>query len=72
MQYNLNFLSMGVLSAFISVHCMPSEEGRVLGTGTINGCELSLWCWESNPGLLEEQLVLLTSGPLSSPPKLCN
>ena len=31
-----------------------------LGTEAIDSCELSCGCWELNPGLLEEQQMLLT------------
>jgi hypothetical protein len=36
-----------------------------------DGCELPCVCWELNSGLLEEQLVLLTTEPSLQPPYLC-
>lgn len=33
------------------------------GTGVTDGCELPCGCWESNPGPLEKQPVLLTAAP---------
>ena len=47
-----------------SVHCCvqdlrrPEEAVRSSGTGVTDSCGLSCGCWESNPGPLEEQLVL--------------
>jgi hypothetical protein len=32
-----------------------------------DSCELSCGCWESNPGPLEEELVLLTTEPSLQP-----
>lgn len=48
--------------------CMqkPTEVRRGMrsaGTGVTNGCEPQYGCWESSPGSLEEQLVLLTLEP---------
>jgi hypothetical protein len=53
-----------ILPAFISV-CVwypwsPEEGHRVSGTRVTVGCELPCGCWDSNPGPLEEQPVLLT------------
>lgn len=45
------------------------RRGRLLGTRVTNGCKLPPWRWEPNLGSLEEQLVLLTSGALSSTPQ---
>lgn len=42
--------------------CQRSEKGIwSFGTWVVDGCDLSCGCWESNPGNLEEQLVLLTT-----------
>ena len=46
--------------------CVPetqrSDEGvRSPGTGVSGGYEPSCGCWEPNPGLREEQPVLLTA-----------
>lgn len=39
-----------------------SEEGTGSpGTGVMDVCELLCWCWESNPGPLQELAVLLTA-----------
>lgn len=46
MQCNLNFISMGVLSAFITVHmCMPDlmPSGQ---KSIIDACEPPCLCWE--------------------------
>lgn len=58
------------LQSYLCTTCMPDalRRGRLLGTRVTNGCELPPWRWELNLGPLEEQLVLLTSGPLSSTP----
>lgn len=46
---------------------VPARRGHwILGTGIIDGCELPSGCWESNPGPLEEQTILLII-ELSSP-----
>ena len=50
---------MQLVSAWFSGH--PEEGIESPGTGVIDGCELPYGCWESNPGSLEEQLVLLTA-----------
>jgi hypothetical protein len=34
-----------------------------LETGVTDSCELPCGCWETNPGSLEEQKVLLTDEP---------
>ena len=49
--------------------CVCARVTR-LGTGVTDRCELhwlSQACWELNPGPLEEQPVLLTTEPSSSP-----
>ena len=58
---------MGALPACTSVHHVsiwfseqPEEGTESPETGATNGCELPRGCWESNPGPLEEQPVLLT------------
>ena len=40
------------------------ESSRI---GITDGCEPSCRCWELNPGLLEDQSVLLTTGPSLQP-----
>jgi hypothetical protein len=57
---------MGVLFACLCAMCVqccgrPQEGIRSLGTGVIDGCELSCGCWELNPGPLKEQSVFLTA-----------
>lgn len=32
-----------------------------VGIGLMNDCETLCWCWESNPVLLKEQQMLLTT-----------
>lgn len=40
------------------------EEGIIVpGTGVTDGCEQPCESWELNLGLLEEQQVLLSTGP---------
>ena len=67
-------MCMGVLSDCVSVYnvhvCHPQrlEEGvRSVSISIIDGCELPCGCWDLNPGLLEEQPVLLTSEPTLQP-----
>ena len=38
----------------------PEEGDRSPGTRVMDSCEIPCGCWELNPGLLEEQPVLLT------------
>ena len=48
------------------VHCpQRSEEG--VGTGVTDTCQLPCGCWESNPGSLQEQSMLLTTEPSLQP-----
>ena len=61
---------MGVLFACLSMYhvcawCLwwPEEGIGSPGTGVTDSCELPCGCWELNPGPLEEQSVLLTTGP---------
>ena len=45
------------------VQCLK-RQGKDIGfsrIGVTDNCEQPGGCWESNPGLLEEQLVLLTT-----------
>lgn len=52
---------------------LPMEDRRhhgSPGTGAMGGCELPCGSWGQNLGSLQEQKVLLTSGPLSSIPVL--
>jgi hypothetical protein len=55
------------------VYTEPTEARRghyeTPETGVMNSCELPCGCWESIPGLLEEQLVLLTLEPSLRPRK---
>lgn len=51
---------------YIYTMCMPGAHGsqkRVLAPLELelDGCELLCPCWESNPGLSQEQQVRLTS-----------
>lgn len=52
-----------------SYACLLPEEARravgVPGTGVTDSCEPPRKCWESNPGLLQEKLVFLTTEPIS-------
>lgn len=41
----------------------PESGTGYAGNSMKNGCELPLGCWKSNPGLQEEQQVLLTTEP---------
>ena len=45
----------------------PDERVGSPGTGAINGYGLSCVCWESNPGPLEDQSVLLPAEPSLQP-----
>lgn len=54
-----NIVYVGVLPAW--------EEVKASGTRVTDDCEPLCRFWESNPGLLEEQPVLLTSGPTLQP-----
>jgi hypothetical protein len=41
---------------------LETKEGvRFPWTGVTDGCELPCGCWESNPGPLQEQPMLLTT-----------
>lgn len=55
----LNIVYVGVFPAW--------EEVKASGTRVTDDCEPLCGFWESNPGLLEEQPVLLTSGPTLQP-----
>ena len=58
------------LFAFMPVHQVPGKSGKDSGSpasGVTDGCELPCGCWESNPGPLEEQPVLLTTEPALQP-----
>lgn len=68
------FLCMCILLAYMLVDHMltymhmyhNSEAGKCVGsteTGFTDGCEPTSGFWKSNPGLLEEKLVLFTSDP---------
>ena len=52
---------MSALSA-----CMPACQKRALDP-SVDGCEPPCGCWELNSGPLEEQSVLLTTGPTLHP-----
>lgn len=58
---------MDVLPACMYVYCVSGTSGgqrRALdGTGVTEGCEPPRECWESNPGLLQEQQMLLMAEP---------
>lgn len=72
----LIFKCLSVLPARMSVYLVftwwpwSPEEGVISPrTGVIASWALSYGCWESNPGFLQEQKVLLSTGPsLSSAP----
>jgi hypothetical protein len=48
-------------------HCLafqrPEEVTECPGTKVTDGCELPGGCWQSNPGPLQEQPVLVTAEP---------
>jgi hypothetical protein len=49
---------------------VPSADRRSCRTVIIDGaCEPPFVCWESNPGFLEKQQVLLTTEPSPQPLK---
>lgn len=59
-----------VYFSFVYEYRQRSEEG--IGSprvGLTDGSESPCGCWEANPGLLQEQQVLLTSEPSLQPPK---
>jgi hypothetical protein len=69
----LFFSRWHVLPAYIVELCLCSTQGSLkrasypLGTGITEGCESPCGCQGSNPGSLEEQLVLLTAEPSLHP-----
>ena len=65
---------MGALLSQMSTYYMqclqrPEEGIGSPETGVLNSRKLTCGCWESIPGPLEEQLVLLTLEPSRQPPK---
>lgn len=67
---------MSVLSAYMYAYhtrawCpqRPGEGFRFPGIGVTDACELLCGCWETNPGTLQEQKVLLTTISASCPLK---
>ena len=69
-----HLMCVDILPACMSVHRVlpgalrrPEEGVGSPGTGITDGCEPPCGCWESNPGPLEEQPVLLPTADLSSP-----
>ena len=68
-KYFSYFMYMNVLSACI---CAPvscdahAGQKRAYDSSRMrvrDGCQLPCWCWELNPGPLQEQPVLLTTEP---------
>lgn len=64
------FFMYGVLPMYISGHHVwtwcpwrPEEDFGSPRTGVMVGCKPPHGCWESNPGRLAEQLILLTAEP---------
>jgi hypothetical protein len=55
----------------LSLSSDTPEEGIRSNYSITDGCEPPCGCWELNSGLLEEQSVLLTIGPLLQPEKPC-
>lgn len=51
---------MGILPISVSVHHVFMESPR---SGVVASYELPCGCWGLNPGPLEEETVLLTTGP---------
>lgn len=49
------------------LHMCLCEVVRFPGTGIADSCELLRGCWESDPGPLEKQAVLLTTDPSMQP-----
>lgn len=62
---------MNVRLAHVWAPHARSEAGvRCPGNGVMDDCELPCGCWESNPGLLQEQQMFLTAEPLLQSPVL--
>lgn len=62
---SLSYMLVCHLQAWSSLR---TEKGvRAPGTGVTHDCEPPCGCWDSNPGPLEEQLVLLTTEPSLQP-----
>lgn len=60
----MDILHAHVCTVYLCVSSAHGGQKRALhppGKAVINSCELPVGCWESNPGLLEEQPVLLTA-----------
>ena len=70
-----HFLTQGLTSlcifilcaVLLGLHVCLCEDARAPGTGVTDSRELSLGCWEVNPGPSEEQPVLLTTEPTLQP-----
>lgn len=58
---------MAVLPAYMYVYRVSGTSGgqkrALVGTGDTDGCEPLRECWESNPGSLQEQQMLLMAEP---------
>ena len=54
-------------SLVLCLHVCLCEGVGYSGAGVTDRCELPCGCWELNPGLLEEQSVLLTTEPPLQP-----
>lgn len=53
------------MNVYIPCACLVPGEGR--DNRMKDGCDPPCWCWESNPGSLEEHQVLLTNEPTLYP-----
>lgn len=67
-------MHMGVLIAYMTVHCVhsgyllrPEEEVGAPKTPVTDRCELLYGCWELNVHILEEQLLFLPAKPSLQP-----
>ena len=77
LNYLFNFMCTSVLpvcmSACTPCACLiPKDQKKAFeasGTGAADGCKLPCRCWEWNLCLLQEQEVLLVTGPISQAPK---
>ena len=67
-KFHLNFLKFH-FNYFLKTlfHAHWYNDVRFSWTGATDSCELPCGCWELNPGPLEEQSVLLTTGPSHQP-----
>lgn len=61
-------MTLYYLTVYILTTCMTGARWLpVPGAGATEGCGLPCGCWELNPGLLQEQPVLITALPSLHP-----